>query len=381
MSFRSLFAVLMTLVLAQVVQAGDDLPSLVKRLKSGDQRAIPELVKHGGDAIAPLLPMIGANASVNEQSMALAVLAQIVEKAGGKAKGAVEPLCKILEKPSDGNASAAATTLGLIGGDAAPALVKIVREGDSATSIYAARALRIIGPPGKDAAGPLAKKLGAKLPVQEQVAYLEALAAIGPGSKSAVKQIVALGEAQPKAPHLVHLVATLGRIGPDAEEAIPYLMEVLAKGQPPFLRLHALEALGKIGVKSKDLTAKLALQLKEPSIPRDLILEALCRAGSVDKETALSLQNVLRDPSPRTRLYAARIIGKVDADHPATVSVLLDSLAEKDADLRRLAAETLGEIRPRDEAVLEALQKTTADPDPAVSRAATQALERLKRKT
>ncbi len=380
MSLRSLIAAVLTLILAQVAQAGDDLPSLVKRLKSGDKRAIPELVKHGSDAIPSLLPMIGASASVADQSMALAVLSQVVEKSGGKAKGAIEPLCRILEKPTEGNASAAAKTLGLIDADAAPALVKIVREGSSASAIYAARALRHVGEPGKDAVEPLAKRLAGKLPVQEQVAYLEALAAFGPGSRSAVKQIVAMGEAQPKAPHLVHLVATLGKIGPDAEEAIPYLMEVLTKGQPPFLRLHALDALGKIGVKSKDLTAKLALQLKEPSIPRDLILEALSRAGTLDKETAMSIQNVLRDPSPRTRLYAARIIGRVNADHPATVSVLLESLGEKDAELRRLAAESLGEIRPRDEAVLEALQKSVADADPAVSRAATQAIERLKGK-
>jgi HEAT repeat protein len=80
------------------------------------------------------------------------------------------------------------------------------------------------------------------------------------------------------------------------------------------------------------------------------------------------------------RLQAALIVGKTNANHPAVVSILIESLREKDARLRRTAAEAMGNFMPKDEAIVEALQARRNDSDPAVRGAVAAALERFNKK-
>ena len=60
--------------------------------------------------------------------------------------------------------------------------------------------------------------------------------------------------------------------------------------------------------------------------------------------------------------------------------MLVEALQHKDAKVRKLAAEVLLTVQPRDEAVLEALQVTARDMDAAVRKAAEAALTKFKKK-
>jgi HEAT repeat protein len=74
------------------------------------------------------------------------------------------------------------------------------------------------------------------------------------------------------------------------------------------------------------------------------------------------------------------IVGKANRDHAAVVSILIESLSHRDAKTRRQAAETIGVVRPTDEAVIEALQNRAKDADPAVRQAVADALAKFKKK-
>jgi len=87
----------------------------------------------------------------------------------------------------------------------------------------------------------------------------------------------------------------------------------------------------------------------------------------------------LRDKDVLVRLYTAKLVGKVEPNNTAVVSVLIEAFQEKDAAARRLAAEILGDIRPNDDAVVDVLRDASRDADAAVRGAAEKALTKLKK--
>jgi HEAT repeat protein len=110
-----------------------------------------------------------------------------------------------------------------------------------------------------------------------------------------------------------------------------------------------------------------------------VFLEALSRLGPPNKDVVQALTPIFRDPDPMTRLLTARIVGQVDPNHLTVVSVLMESLQEKDPQLRRYAVDTLAIVRPSDEAVVTALTALArSDDDPNVRRAAQDALKNYK---
>jgi HEAT repeat protein len=120
--------------------------------------------------------------------------------------------------------------------------------------------------------------------------------------------------------------------------------------------------------------------LDQPHVPKILVLESLARGGPVSKQMMKGIEELMRDKDSAVRLQAAIIIGKANRDHPAVVSILIESLADRDVKTRRAAAEAIGAIRPSDEAVIDALQKRANDPDPGVRQAVTEALAKFKKK-
>ena len=98
------------------------------------------------------------------------------------------------------------------------------------------------------------------------------------------------------------------------------------------------------------------------------------------RQTITDLAHALRLTDNAVRLQAALVVGKTKANHPAVVSILIESLNDKDAKTRRVAAEAIGTIRPSDEAVIEALQARAKDSDAGVRAAVASALEKFKKK-
>ena len=110
------------------------------------------------------------------------------------------------------------------------------------------------------------------------------------------------------------------------------------------------------------------------------VTRQLSEVSKIDTSGKVAMGNMqgLRDSDPLVRIHTARLMGKIEPNNPTVVSVLIAGLHEKDVGARRLAAESLGTLRPRYEAVPKALTEATRDPDATVRAAANQALRKYR---
>jgi len=297
---------------------------------------------------------------------------------GPSAKEAVDELVRALTDQEPSLRAQAAFALGRIGPDAGPAVVKTLAKGDAKISVAAARALAGMRAPVKGAAAPLLAALRKEQSPQNQTAFIDALGHQGKSADEAVPYLVELAK-DARAPQ-VHIVVALGNIGSSAKEGVPYLIELLKKKEPGPVTLHAVQSLGQIGLRHPDIATALLDLMKDGNQPRMVILESLSKAGAVTKETLPAISQGMRDRDHVVRLYSARLVGSVDPNDPSVVSILVEGLQDKDAKVRLLAAEVLQTVQPRDDAVLEALQAAGRDMDANVRKAAALALEKFKKK-
>jgi HEAT repeat protein len=384
------FWCLLTLVPAPAV-AGDQatLERLAAKVRpGGDVRAAVELAKQGAPA-APLLAKMLDDSDENVRTNAAYALGTM----GAQAKAAIPALVQALAVENSAVCSQAAQALGKIGPDAVPALIATLQKPKNPQAVVrAAEALRLLGPVGKAAAPALTAQL-TKLPPLLTLPLIDALGTMGPEAKDAVPVLMKLAKEAAAAPldgplenhgRAVHLMVALGRIGPAAKEAAPLLVAVLKDknlrpGDP--LQLHALEAVRQIGASPQDLAPMLLEHIKTGKGPQLLYLETLAAIAVPDKDSLPYLQKALGDKNPQIRLFAVRLVGKVDPNDTAVVSVLIESFQEKDAKLRRQAAQLIGELRPRDEAAAETLERVQReDADEGVRNEAKKALTLMKGK-
>ncbi len=188
---------------------------------------------------------------------------------GPEAKKAVPVLIellkakKVLETQEDyGLVMTAIDALGAIGPDAEtalPVLLDVVRNktptknADFNHSVHrdALRAIGKLGPLAKTAAPTLIEVLNdsQRRSLAEEVS--EALAKIGPDAVPALLEILKKDNLKQK-PGLpwLHAIRALGHMGPAAKEAVPVLTQIVNNPDPyvqGFIRVHAQEALNKIG--------------------------------------------------------------------------------------------------------------------------------------
>lgn len=369
---KNVFGVLIVLASSQTLLA-QDAAVLAERLRNGDGQAGLQLAKQGAKAVPALIGVMkdGESKTRGQAAYALALI-------GPSAKGAVDELVRALNDDEPSLRAQAAFALGKIGPEAGPAVVKTLAKGDAKISVAAARALAGMRAPVKGAAAPLLAALRKEQTPQNQTAFIDALGSQGPSAAEAVPYLVELGR-EGKAPQ-VHVVVALGHIGSGAKEGVPYLVELLKKKESGPVTLHAVQALGQIGVRHADIAMALLDLMKDGNQPRMVILESLSKAGAVTKETLPAISQGMRDRDHTVRLYSARLVGSVEPNDPSVVSIVIEALQEKDPKVRLLAAEVLQTVQPRDEAVLEALQTASRDMDANVRKAAALALEKFKKK-
>lgn len=350
-----------------------DPSTLVNRLKSGDGKAGLELARLGEKAVPALIGVLkdGNNKTRGQAAYALAII-------GPAAKDAADELARAMQDDDPGLNSQAAFALGKLGAAGGPAALKVLEKGEAKSSVLAAHALAAMKAPVKGAARPLLAALKKEASPQNQTAFIDALGSQGPSGAEAVPFLIELAQNGKTPP--VHVVMALGGIGSGAKDAVPFLTEILKKKEPGPITLHAVQALGQIGVRSADISTALLDLMKEGSQPRLVLLESLSKAGGVTKETLPALSQGMRDKDHIVRLYSAQLVGSVDPNDLSVVSVLVESLQHKDPKVRKLAAEVLLTVQPRDEAVLEALQTVARDTDAAVRKAAEAALAKFKKK-
>jgi HEAT repeat protein len=374
------FSVLLAMGIAPAaLPAGDDaeaVKGLLQRLRKGDERAVPALVRHGEAAVPGLIEVLKeGNAEV--QGNVMTALGQI----GPAAKAAVPHLAEgLTESSNDVLAAQAATALGRIGAASVPELVKVLNKGAKGRAVLAARAIAQIGPAAKDAEPGLVDQLKAAKEPREEAIFIDALVALGPGAKDAVPALLALAKANQKTPVQIHVLIGLGKMGPAANEAVPYLAEVMADAKvPPHLRIHALQSLCQVAPSSKAIAEALPEMLKGGIWPRPIVIEMLAQTGPVTKDARTALEEAVSSKDAATRVYAAQGLGKGDPKDRVVASVLIESLREKNPQIRRLAAVAVGEVRPADPAVKRTLEKVAGDADPTVRQAAAAALKKLEK--
>jgi HEAT repeat protein len=359
---------------------------LLDSLARGDKESLPIVVKKGETIFPELTQLLETRPRDDNQSLIIRAVADIASEVGPKAKGAIPVLCMLLRSQDRAVASEAVRALGYIGPGATDEVVKTLKKLDGEPELVnGLRALRQIGPGAKASAPALVQILKAHKEPHLRLACIDALGAVGTSGKATVDALLDVAKEIDKdktpSPYKVQLILALGNQGADGKAAIPYLVAAIRQGPEPHVRIHALESLVKISPASKDVDAAVALLFEQPHVPKVMVLECLNKAGPLSKEMNKAVQELMRDKDAAVRLQAALVIGKKNADHPAVVSILIESLKDKNPRTRRTAAETIGEFRPTDEAVIEALQSRAKDADPAVRKAVVSALEKLKKKS
>lgn len=348
--------------------------ALAEQLKSGNGQAAMALAKQGAKAVPALIGVL-KEADPRSRSHAAWALGEI----GPAAKAAVDELVRALDDGGEGGvAPQAAVALGRIGPAAGPKLVEAVEKGPGKSAMHAARALKGIAQPVKGAGPALAAALRKDGPPEQRLACIDALGHQGAEAAAAVPLLVDMAR-KDQAPR-VHVIVALGNIGPAAKEAVPFLVDIIKKKEPGPATLHAVHAVGQIGVRDSAIAEALLDLMKDGQQPRMALLESLGKAGKVTKESLPAIAQGMRDKDPTVRLYTAQLVGSVDPNEPSVVSVLIESLNDKNPAVRKLSAEVLQTVQPGDEAVLEALQQAARDADAGVKKAAERALEKFKKK-
>ena len=385
--------------------SSQEITSLIKKLKSNDEReldaAIEKLRKIGKPAIPALIKALqDQNLQVSRSA------AEVLRKIG---RPAIPALGKALKNSDADVRSRAASALGSIGAEAktaAPQLVPLLKDSDENVRSRAASALRNIGAEAKTAAPQLVPLLeNSDVNVRSRAA--SALGNIGPEAKTAVSEIVpllkdsqanvrrsaasALGYIGPEAKTAVSEIVpllkdsdvnvrrsaayALGRIGAEAKTVVPQLIDLLKDSQPK-VRSSAADALGNIGAEAKTAEQQLIslLQQSQANNVRSSAASALGRIGAEAKTVVPQLIDLLQDSQPNVRSSAAEALGNIGAEAKTAVPDIIPLLQDSQANVRSSAAYALGRIGAKAKTVVPQLVLLLQDSKANVRSSAASAL-------
>jgi HEAT repeat protein len=271
---------------------------------------------------------------------------------GHAAESAAEALEASLNDADLTVATQAAWALGQIGAKAAvPALIRAFKHGEGELPYTAAGALAELAPTSKGVLGALTAALG-KVDYEKRIHAARALAQIGPPAAAAIPTLVAtLADADPDAASLatpdlraqacLEAAVALAMI----DGRIDTALDVLCDSFPPPLGRRTRAGLaGNIWSLWDD------------------VFDALKRLGIA----ALSPLLLRLNQSERDRAFAAWALGEFGAQADAASTVLEQTLGDRDAFLRLMAACSLWRIQRRPDRVvpviLDFLQESRSPP-------------------
>lgn len=249
-----------------------------------------------------------------------------------------------------------------------PVLLKQLQEQDSARHA-AAEALMLMG----DAA--LSAFIDGLVDPDWMVRGVAAEALGEMGSTSAIDHLVAaLGDPQAEVRRAAAwALAQVGKQAMSAARVVGALFAVLESGDP-LVREAAITALGSI--KHADVPNALLWALGDPEAPvREVAADAVGRLG---KETIQVLIDALDNEYPAIRAAVATAVAKIAKQYSkadAATPALIKRLSDYDADVRRIAAEALGQIEDPD--ATEALCERLWDEVPEVRKMVAWALGQI----
>jgi HEAT repeat protein len=317
------------------------LPVMIEKLKSNDPRA-------RWDAMMYISPM-GLDAKEaapavlkmvkDGDGVAATVLAAI---AGSDATDAIPLLVQVLGEDWDTSDS-----LAQIGPPAIPELLKALQKKEGKRALVV-KALGLLAPKSRDAIPPLFDAVKDQ-DKDVRVAAISALAGLGRRVKDALPALSEALKDEETDVRLAAVQALLAIEGPESKEAMVALKELLSHGEAS-VRRDAASMLGGLGVPAKGTLSELAPLLKDAD-------------GGVRSAAAWAV---------------ARIKG-AEAAHES-VEVMLPGLEDKEARIRQESARFLGQLGPDAKAAIPALTKALRDESDDVSKAAAEALDRIQAK-
>jgi HEAT repeat protein len=235
----------------------------------------------------------------------------------------------------------------------------------------AATSLGIIGTNARPAVPFLAQTLQDPA---HQTCY-EASAAMARIGKASVPFLIeALGNTDPNRRR--SFVSALGQIGPDAEAAVPALIETL-KDPDQTVRSYAAFALGSIGTPwVRSLTEVIANGDANGRATAAKELQLISR-GPV--QAAKALMEMANDPAAETRRQAIETLGIIRPPHARVIAVFSEALKDPDRAVRLAAAKALGAMGQRAKSATPELTRALEDNDESVRIEAKETLAKLGR--
>lgn len=322
----------------------------------------------GGDELPQVkvtkeqLPNLIKDLESNDPATLLTAVTALGELGPDAAK-AVPGLIRALGFKNEDVRLNAAIALGRVGKAAVDDLTKSLASDDADVRFYSVWALGWIGPDAKTSANAVMNALRDKNDsVRRKAAYT--LGRIGADPKPAIESLLAaLGDEKEE------VRAAAGEsIAKFGEAAVPGLLAEVKRKESKG-RLEVVKALGEIGFDARSAIPTLAELLESDEALRPALGETL---GKIGRESISALVKALRSDNQNVRQVALNGLAKIGT---AAGDNLIDALADKRVDVRRLAAQLLGPMNIGDRRVIEGLGAALKDEDDQVKEAALRSLQ------
>ena len=351
--------------------SSQDINSLIKKLKSKDERELDGAMEKLGKIGEPAIPAL-TEALQDKNSLVGRSAAEVLAKIG---LPAIPALAKGLKNSNPFVRIISASALERIrlkAKTAIPQLVPALKDSEARVRSSAASALGSIGAEAKTAVPqliPLLKDSDANV----RFTAASALGNIGTEAKTAVPQLIPLLK-DSKAYVRGSATSALGEIGAEAKTVVPQLIPLL-KDSDASVRFSASSALKKIGAEDKTVVPQLVPLLKDSDAKmRKSAAAALGSIGAEAKMAVPQLIPLLKDSDAEVRISAAAALGNIGVEAKAAVPQLIPLLKDSEADVRISATEALGNIGAEAKAAVPQLIPLLKDSNPVVPSRAASAL-------
>lgn len=353
-------------------------PVLIKAVSGANPRSlIPvlETLALLGPDSQPAIPAVLALKPGND-AMIAAAQARTLAAIAPDARMVVPVLTVLANHPAASVRAASATAMGTYPAATqmtVPVLVKALQDKEVSVRLAAIDALAALGPAARDAV-PALNAAFADQQGAVTIRAAEALAMIGSPA------VPALVQRLDDANYGELALQTLGQMGPDAAAAAPSLVALLSK--PGKFSVREL-CITLAFMKADPAVAGAALQTiardtKNPARPA-----AIFALGNIGDRSALKLiTNAVEDDDPVVRLGAAWALLQFDMKNADYIKIavprLITGLDRPDPRVRKMAAETLGQLGTAAAAAVPALAKRVGeDEDPLVRGSCALALSQM----
>ena len=269
--------------------------------------AITVLGETGPVAIAAL------TGGLNEkQPCAIRMLAaSLMARWSDEASSAIDPLIACLRASEEELRSVAALALGKIGGEAVPALRKLLSNSNSPAQVGAAQALGYVGHSAAEALDDLRLITKGQYPVLLQLACASAAFKISGNSQDGLPIMLKALQSSDE-PTRLNVLQSLGESGPGAQEATQMVVKCL-DDKSATIRSSAALAMGRIGARSPEvITALIPLLADSDSAVRLNTVVALSALAAQASEAFAALQQAQKDKDSRVAVAATAAVERIN---------------------------------------------------------------------